>query len=74
MLKERNEIKSLIIADKLSPRNLLHAFLDSPILRTRIHIGRLSTDGKTLAAGKQTITIDNCQAKPGDIVITHEII
>jgi hypothetical protein len=74
MSKEQSGIKPIVIAERLNAENLLCAFLDSPILRTRIKIGRLNPDGKTATVGKQTVPIDNSQADPGDTVITYEII
>jgi hypothetical protein len=74
MSKEFGELKPIVIAERLNTENLLCAFLDSPILRTRINIGKLNPDGNTATVGKRTIQIDNCQAAPGDTVVTYEII
>lgn len=73
MTQEHSEIKPIVNVEKFSLLNLLSAFFDSPIIRTRIHIGTLDKDGKTVITGKKSIQADNVEAKPGDKVITHEI-
>jgi hypothetical protein len=72
MSPEQGEVKPFVYAYKLNLPNLVNAFLDSPIVHSRIHIGTLGQDGKIVNTGKTTIVADNVSAKPGDRVVTYE--
>lgn len=73
MSLERARVKPIVIAEKLSLKNVVLAILDSSVMHTRIHIGTLDSEGKTVYTHKHHISVDNCQAEPGDKVVTHEV-
>ena len=60
-------------ASTLSIPNVINAFLDSPIARTRISIGTLAEDGRTVMTKRGTVQVDRAEARPGQKVVVYEI-
>jgi hypothetical protein len=74
MSVELSQPSPLVYANRLTVGHLVNAFLDSPVLRTRIRIGRVNEDGKTVRVAKTDITADSLQASPGERVVIYEVI
>ncbi len=66
-------VKPIVVVEKLNFKGVVSTILDARIWKPEIHIGTLSSDGKTVEYGKKSITGDQIDASPGDKVITHEI-
>ena len=69
-----SRIPPFMYAEKFSFKNLVGALLDSPILRTRIHIGKVALDGKTVQTRSGDLSPNHIDASPGEKVVTHEVI
>lgn len=71
----KGERAGFIKAEPFNLGNCLLAFLDSHPLHTRIHVGTMQEDGRTVRtrAGRE-IKVDSApNAQFGDKVVTHEI-
>ena len=73
MSLEQGKFEPIVIAEKLNLRNLVHAILDSPVVGTHIHVGRLGKESKTVKTRNGDVPVDQVYANPSDLVITHEI-
>jgi len=74
MKEQGNRPKPILTANPYNLGNLFFAVVDSPIFRTRIHIGTLDSDGRAVKTKKETIKVDRANAQPGQKVIVHEVV
>jgi len=71
-IEQSGEFRPFRQANPLTIPNVIGAILDSPITRTRIRIGTLAEDGKTVMLKQGTLQVDRADAQPGQRVVVHE--
>jgi len=71
-IEQNGEFRPFRQANPLTISNVIGAILDSPINCTRIRIGTLAEDGRTVILRQGTLEVNRADAQLGQRVVVHE--